>query len=198
METLCHSSKSEMGPYLVLRLLTRSQLFRSACNQSSSLLRLPAELLIEIFEHVGLLDQIALAIACKRLLQVSTLVPLKISSMAGQYCDSGTMEKLLKIVQPLNEAGRAKMTWIVCLDCFQWRPRKKSYWTKRLQRLPLREIWNEVEVIRTRTMEERWYNRVQHWNCKSSLQCPECWYHEEMREMSKYLCRRCNKPRVRP
>ncbi|KIX92577.1 uncharacterized protein Z520_11753 [Fonsecaea multimorphosa CBS 102226] len=151
-------------------------------NQSSPLFRLPHELLLEIFRLCRLPDQIAFAITCKHLLHVSTIVSLKVSRR--ECPDLQTMEKLLKVVRPLNKAGRVKKTWLNCLDCLRWRPRKKSYWTKKLQHLPFRD---EMRATWMPWLDENSDNRVLRWNENYSLQCPECWYHEQVEKMLEFV-----------
>ncbi|KAA6406430.1 MAG: hypothetical protein FRX48_09781 [Lasallia pustulata] len=64
------------------------------CTRSSPLLCLPIEILIEIFDHVGPLDQLSLAFVCKHLLQVSALVSLKTSAFIGEtFNGDGTTEE---------------------------------------------------------------------------------------------------------
>jgi hypothetical protein len=155
-------------------------LLTSASRRSSSLERLPAELLVKIFNEAGHLDQLALALSSKHLLDVSTLADIKISSCAGKPQDRENMEALLKIVQPLGKTGLPNRTWIVCLDCFRWRPRKQAYWREQVYRLPYRDSWKDVESFWKVAVEEHWENKVAQWKRHSLLQCPECWYLERM------------------
>src|SRR2546423_4256398 len=152
----------------VFRPLTRSQFVDSAWTRSSLLSLLPTELLVQIFNHAGLLDQLALALTCKYLLQVSTFVCLKISSLTGKSvsCRRSTMEELLRIVRPLY-AGRPKRAWHICVDCLQYRPTRKSYWNN---------YWKKKQA--SGLSATIWESMVAHWNSRSSLQCPECYYDE--------------------
>lgn len=135
---------------------------------SSPLTRLPSEILVEIFNHVGLIDQLVLAFTCKHLLQVSTLVSLKMSNFVGARLAEGSkqssiMENLLKRVKPLTAAGRPKKGWQICVDCLRYRPVRMSYWKKKRRTGPI-----------------TWDGWVVHWNDGYSLQCPECKYLEAM------------------
>ncbi len=71
------------------------------------------------------------------------------------------MEDLLRLVKPLNAAGRPKKAWSICVDCLQYRPTKKSYWKKKRA-----------------TELDMWDGWVREWNGDYSLQCPECRYDE--------------------
>ena len=130
---------------------------------------LPTEILIEIFDHVGPLDQLSLAFVCKHLLQVSALVSLKTSAFIGESVSrhSSTMEKLLRRIKPLMVTGRPKKAWQICIDCLQYRLTKKSHW-KKLTKL-----------------SENWEGLVAGWNNGYLLQCPECWHHERTAVLSR-------------
>lgn len=133
-------------------------------------MRLPTEVLVEIFDHTGPVDQLAFALVCKHLLQVSTFVYLKTSFLVGRRVSRhrSTMEGLLRIVNPLNKAGRPKKAWNLCVDCLQYRPTKKSYWKN-----------NRASGL------DYWEGWVVSWNVRYSLQCPECRFHEA-RDSIKY------------
>ena len=80
------------------------------------------------------------------------------------------MEDLLRLVKPLNAAGRPKKAWYICVDCLPYRPSKKSYWKKKRA-----------------TGLDYWDYWVVEWNKDYSLQCPECRYHEAMPGIIKYM-----------
>ncbi|KAL9103211.1 MAG: hypothetical protein Q9163_001738 [Psora crenata] len=131
-------------------------LLRSDVKWSSPLLSLPTEILIEVFSHARMLDQLALALACKRLLQVSSCIRLKISSLTGQPVSrhSGTMEKLLRFVRPVDARGRPKRGWSVCVDCLQYRPMRKSYWKKKRPSKWSPEAWDNIIVLDPRILRD--------------------------------------------
>ncbi|KAF1956820.1 hypothetical protein CC80DRAFT_593512 [Byssothecium circinans] len=119
-----------------------------------SSLRLPSELLLMIFDHANRLDKICLALSCRHLLQVSALASLKVPPKCKhQGCYK---EKLLKRVRPRDKRGNPKKSWGLCVDCMQYRPTKKSYWTTKLVDFGSSEVWNG----------------------KYSMQCPQCWREE--------------------
>lgn len=137
----------------------------SAGTASSPILCLPTEILVEIFNHAGPVDQLAFTLVCKHLLQVSTFVALKISSRVGEEVShrSNIIEDLLRRIQPRNTAGRPSKAWSICVDCLQLRPTKRSYWQKKRP---------------SRISESGWQKTVRAWNTHYSLQCPECYYDE--------------------
>ena len=149
-------------PFIIPR-----QVINSASIRSSPILRLPTEILVEIFDHTGPVDQLALALVCKHLLQVSASISLKTSSLVGRRVSRhrSTMEDLLRLVKPLNTAGRPKKAWAICVDCLQYRPTKRSYWKKKRASGAVMSIWE---------------NGVANWNDQYLLQCPECRYNEAM------------------
>jgi hypothetical protein len=131
----------------------------------SSPLLLPTEILIQIFYHADPLDQLSLALTSKNLLQISPYVSLKTLSPTGHraLCSCRKMEELLRRVKPLDARGRPKRTWAVCCDCLRYRPTRKSYWKGK------RKDWGSTDI---------WEYKVESWNRRSSLQCPECWCEE--------------------
>ena len=112
--------------------------------------------------HVDSLDQICLALTCKRLLQISASVSVKTPSPTRSLSPCPKM-KLLRRLMPLDARGRPKRTWAVCGDCLRYRPTRKSYWKAK-------------QSVRVKT--KAWEGVVKSWNVKYSLQCPECWFDE--------------------
>jgi len=136
---------------------------------SSLILHLPIEILCLIFQHADLLGQFALALSCKPLLQASTLITFKSSVFVNHLVSSQSfiMEQLLRLLKPLTATGRPKQTWKLCVDCLQYRPRRKSYWEKK-------------DYI-SEDVTADW--AIGNWiGGGSSMQCPECkcWEREEM------------------
>ena len=147
-------------------------MFDSAGTQSCPFFSLPVEILLEIFDHADALDQIMLALSCKTLLRVSTRVRMKILLHAEHAisCQSSMLEQLLRRIRPLSKLGRPKRSWAVCLDCFRYRPIRKSYWKKKEQFFAVEKLF--------------WENKVNGWSMDISLQCPEC----AAQERSETLC----------
>ncbi|OBT88617.1 hypothetical protein VE02_03991 [Pseudogymnoascus sp. 03VT05] len=86
----------------------------NACT-GAPLLQLPTEILIIIFDKANLIDQLCLALACKRLLQVSTMV-----SMDASEPDAISMQALH------DRLGPTTKDWRVCFGCTQYRPKRES------------------------------------------------------------------------
>jgi hypothetical protein len=134
-------------------------------TNSSPLLCLPTEILISIFVYADIIDRFALALTCKKLLQISSLVTLKTSVFIGQAESNrscitriSTMEQLLRRVKPLTTTGLPTKTRSICIDCLQYRLTKKSYWEKKAVTCNI-SVWRSI---------------ISGWNNGHSLQCPEC------------------------
>lgn len=153
-----------------------TQLLASPDSRSSAFERLPIEILVEIFKQADPVGQIALALTSRYLLKVSNLIPAKASLMAVETADPRLMERLLKTVRPMRKLGHPDRTWIACLDCFRWRPRRQAYWWEKARMLPFHRAWADVEMYWERTVEEHWRDKVLQWSTNLSLRCPECWY----------------------
>jgi hypothetical protein len=97
----------------------------------------PTELLI----HADSLDPLCLALSCKRLLQISASVSVKIPSLTISL-SSCPKTKLLRRLMPLDARGRPKRSWAVCGDCLRYRPTRKSYWKAK------QSVW-----VKTKTWE---------------------------------------------
>ncbi|MCJ1243467.1 hypothetical protein MMC30_000664 [Trapelia coarctata] len=155
-----HTEAALWKPFIVPQNLRTSP-----TSHSSPFLRFPTEILVQIFQQADPLDKVSLALACKNLLQISSLVSLKtlypIEHKAA--CSCREMEKFLIRIKPLNARGREKKTWAVCVDCMRYRPTRKSYWKRK------RGHWVNTK---------HWESLLWSWNAKYSLQCPECWAEE--------------------
>lgn len=127
------------------------------------------------------MDQFSLALVCKRFLQVSSFVSFKTSWLVGsKVMDHNLMmETLLRLVKPVHKAAlrrrpRPRKAWMTCVDCLQFRPTRKTYWTKTKKR----KVWGEIEVQDPEF--DYWTGYVRGWHSRSYLQCPECRYDEEI------------------
>ncbi len=146
--------------------------------QSSAALVLPNELLLEIFSYGTGLDRLFLALTCKRLIVVSSMVTIMIpSTLLHRLCPDScrAMLGLLHIIQPLDYRGQPKKSWAACCDCYRYRPKNKRYWKGKEKRYP---------AASPLTIEVGYGNAVAEWCCRgsSSYQCPECWCAESLRK----------------
>lgn len=116
----------------MLRFATdfNAQLLGAAqATQSSALLTLPNELVLQIFAYASPVEQLFLALTCKRLLHVASMKNLSIPSASnhrGTSCSA--MLAILHIMQPLDARRRKNKSWAPCCDCYRYRPKRKSYW----------------------------------------------------------------------
>ncbi|PNY28306.1 Uncharacterized protein TCAP_01766 [Tolypocladium capitatum] len=146
--------------------------------QTSALLALPNELLLQITKHAGSVDQLFLALACKKMLAISAMTAITIPSARrhrADRVDCSAMLAILGVVQPRGPRGHPRKSWAPCCVCYRYRPKRKSYWA----------------LVRRRYKGEdscgffSGYDWTVHsWSRKdsSSYQCPECWCRERIRE----------------
>ncbi|KND87657.1 hypothetical protein TOPH_07698, partial [Tolypocladium ophioglossoides CBS 100239] len=147
----------------------------SQVAQSSALLVLPNELLLQIFAHAACLDQLFLALTCKRMLAVCCMTTIMIPSAPRHRADRlncSAMLALLGIMQPRGARGHPKKSWAPCCVCYRYRPKRKSYWKveKRYQEGLYCGILAGYDSV------------VDSWSHKwsSSYECPECWCEERI------------------
>lgn len=115
-----------------------------------------------IFDEADDVDQLALALSCKHLLQASTLVSLKTSVCAGYWVNPYRLRALLaQLLSPTTNA------WKICTICTRYRPTRKRYWKAKADL----QKWNivkakEPELITT---------IINDWkHAKKTTFCPEC------------------------
>lgn len=142
---------------------------------SSPLIHLPPEVLLHLFSQaVNPVDQLCLALTCRRLLQVSSLLVIRIPSVAKhRYLNppSGCeLFPMLRRLAPLGPNGRPNRTVALCCDCLWYRPTRKSYWKKDGDKYALVEPHEHAR--------EGWDGRVSSWKSRYSFQCPACWLRE--------------------
>jgi hypothetical protein len=158
-------------------LYWREQLLKQSHPiQSSGLLVLPNELLLEILVHVDSVGQLFLALTCKRLLVVSSMTITMIPSAPkhrAYHLDCSAMLALLRVVQPRDARGRSKKSWAPCCVCYRYRPKRKGYWKGVQKRYP-KEMACGILAGHD--------SIVQSWSEKrsSSYQCPSCWCEERV------------------
>ncbi|KAI1754659.1 hypothetical protein F4782DRAFT_493373 [Xylaria castorea] len=148
--------------------------------QSSALLALPNELLLEIFAHAGSVDRLFLALTCKRLLDVSSMVIITIPSapkhrvFAPRSCKA--MLGLLHGIRALNTYGKPRdASSAVCCDCYRYRPKKRKFW---------KGVEKGYSAVLPEVIGELYDSIVQDWchRRSQSYQCPECWCEERAKE----------------
>ncbi|KAH7157831.1 hypothetical protein B0J13DRAFT_650521 [Dactylonectria estremocensis] len=154
-----------------------TELLNAVSQGSSTLVRFPSELLVNIFTHLANpVDELCLALSCKRLLQVSTFWTLKIPSVEKHrflrppFCLS--MLSMMRRLAPVDSKGRLKQTTGLCCDCLRYRPLKKTFWKEDGKRYKLE--------VPPEHADEHWDDRVSIWKSKFSFQCPECWLKEKI------------------
>ncbi|POR31367.1 Uncharacterized protein TPAR_08427 [Tolypocladium paradoxum] len=145
--------------------------------QSSALLALPNEILLQIIAHAGSLDQLFLALTCKTMLAISSMTTIIIPSAPRHRADRlscSAMLALLHTMQPRRARGHPKKSWAPCCVCYRYRPKRKSYW-KRVVRRYEEELSCGIlagyDLI------------VDSWSRKgsSSYECPGCWCEERIK-----------------
>lgn len=114
-----------------------------------------------IFDEVDIIDQLALALACKHLLQDFTLVSLDISKLIREEPDVGTVLALLCRLRPTTE------DWKLCMGCFKYRPTTESYWKAKSDR----DNWARAKE----NNQEDIMGLIHGWKqYRSNMFCPEC------------------------
>ncbi|KAI0434577.1 hypothetical protein F5Y09DRAFT_235464 [Xylaria sp. FL1042] len=142
-------------------------------SQSSPVLTLPNEVLLEIFLHVDPLERLLLALTCKRLLAIASLVTIRIPSADLHRYGSNNcraMVALLQMIQPLDQHGQPdEKAWGICGYCYRHRPKDKKYWEGRKSE-PARRAMLIGE-------KARYGDAVEVWCAKWTIpyKCPECW-----------------------
>lgn len=145
---------------------------------SSRLIRLPTELLLLLFSHIDdPIEQLCLALTCKRLLQVSSFVVVKIPSVSKhRYLPPPFCDRMLMLMRRLAPSGarglRQKRTLALCCDCLRYQSTKKSYWKKDGKRYTTAKPGVGAWKI--------WDSTVWSWTSWYSFQCPACWLRERI------------------
>lgn len=142
-----------------------------------------------IFRHAGLIDQFAFAMACKKLLQASALLRLRIVPI-GPLWSYKTLPGKIKLLHyigppygpPISSyratkiellyrigppVGHPEKRWVICHDCLKYRMTNETHWNKKKTVACPKSDWKSV---------------VQDWKHNYSEQCPDCWY-DQNREL---------------
>ncbi|KAI5862438.1 hypothetical protein GGS23DRAFT_572377 [Durotheca rogersii] len=129
-----------------------------------------------IFDLGDPLANVCLALACKRLLHVSSMLNLSIPSAIKHRDlsppqDCIAMRSLVHLICPVNARGQPVRTLAVCCYCCRYRTTKKSHWKKIIkEKFPGNRLMLEVVAY-----------RISSWAQRDSIQCPECSCLEELR-----------------
>lgn len=167
----CHSRSSEPNiPDTHTALLSGAE-SHNVCIQfmgvvpktDAPLLRLPAEVLVIVLAEISSEDKTCLAITCKRLLQMSTILPFSIPSVKVHrfYEPCNRMQRLMCRMRPRDDEGQEKKTIAICNDCLRYRPKRGSYWE---------------DMPRDGVSETDWKRQLALWSTLSMGECPQCWY----------------------
>ncbi|KAI1398885.1 hypothetical protein F4819DRAFT_467001 [Hypoxylon fuscum] len=150
------------------KFIIPQQLLNVPCSLSARITELPTELLVGIFKHLKAEDRLCLALSCKRILQSSSMVSIRIPLVAKHRLHPSpicpAMLSLLRRLAPqdaLSHSRKKKLS--LCCDCLRYRPKRKSYWKKEGKRYPTENPHAGV-----------WEDIVMSWNSEYSFQCPSC------------------------
>ncbi|CAG8096351.1 unnamed protein product [Penicillium nalgiovense] len=159
---------------LVLKICSlsdRCQLLKAVPQITGDLSHLPIEVLVEIFNCSNSLDRMCLSLTCKWMLQVSSLVRIRIPSVAKhRFRPPSTCADiflLFRRIAPRDDSGRIEKSIGLCCDCLRHRTRRRQFWES------YKKDWLKMGVT-----SEHWENAVRSWHVNYSFQCPECWSRE--------------------
>ncbi|QQK46449.1 F-box domain containing protein [Penicillium digitatum] len=140
-------------------------------TQSSGLVALPNELLLQIIANAHSVDQLSLALTCKRMLALSAMATITIPSapMHRAYSlNCSAMLALLRALQPRGARGHPKKSWAPCCVCYRYRPKRRGYWTL-VEKLYEEDLFCGI-LAGYEYVVDSWSDKR-----SSSYQCPECW-----------------------
>ncbi|KAK8041735.1 hypothetical protein PG993_006258 [Apiospora rasikravindrae] len=149
-------------------------------EQPASLSRAPNEPWLIIQGHLDPIDQVALALTCKRLLSASAISTIMLPSSPahkGPGTDRGECKNLpllLARVRPLTPSGLLSPDLALCRNCQLYRPTWERYWVavgetyaRRLRRCYYREA--AVYAVYVKGLIGMWKNRL-----STEVACPGC------------------------
>ncbi|EAL93238.1 F-box protein [Aspergillus fumigatus Af293] len=145
----CPASSSQMStsslpPISSLKPLG-AQVFRSKKQQSSPLVNLPTEILVQIFSYINLHDTIALSTSCKYLLSILSFAAFPGDFLFKKLPDLAPIKLilfLLGLLWPREMNGRPKKGLRYCNACRRIYPEKRQYWEEKLSMKISRDFLN--------------------------------------------------------
>ncbi|KFA76698.1 hypothetical protein S40288_10927 [Stachybotrys chartarum IBT 40288] len=154
-------------------------------DRTSRLLVLPLEIMMLIFSHANLEDQVAIALSCKSLLRIAFTCHLQLPNPEAHRatwrrnpeqstCNCGILPTILQRFRPRDARGRTSRSWTLCVDCLQYRPTRKAYWSRKLATLNIRD-WGKPEG-------QMWQAAVKWFAMGVKLQCPPCHLKEHLQD----------------
>lgn len=172
-----------------LQLTYTNQLLRPTNNTTScSLLKLPPEILIQIFTQSPPVEAILLALTCRPLLSIAHLCNLQVpcprshrqpwalaltplassnlGSVSTKICRCRQLGSILPRVRVGLIQSRRSRAWGLCVDCASYRPTRKSYWSRRLDRLNTQDWGKDRGDV--------WQSAVRWFAAGVKVQCPTC------------------------
>ncbi|PKX98758.1 F-box protein [Aspergillus novofumigatus IBT 16806] len=153
-------STSSLPPISSLKPLG-AHFFRSKKQQSSPLVNLPTEILVQIFSYTNLRDTIALSTSCKYLLSILSFTAFPGDFLLRKLPDLTPIKLilfLLRLAWPREMNGRAKKGLRYCNACLRIYPEKRQYWEEKLSMNISRDFWN--------SLKSQW---------EMNLDCPKCY-----------------------
>ncbi|KAM4056603.1 hypothetical protein HRG_014811 [Hirsutella rhossiliensis] len=151
-----------------------SQLLEAAPHITCGILpRLPVEILVHIFNASNsFLDRLCLALTCKKLLQASSLVRIRVPSVAKhRFLPPSTCDDiflLLRRLAPRDGRGwRPHQKVGLCCDCLRYRTRRRGFWSS-----------HRPKYLKMGVTADMWKSVVKSWYVAFIFQCPDCWCDE--------------------
>lgn len=166
------------------------QLSLAGARQDSRLVRLPAELVLQIagWLRPSAADAVALSLTCKRLLNI-LLRRLRTPDPGAHRapwsadpcwrytdlpslepaCGCGQLETLLRRrLRPRDARGRVDRTRRLCVDCLTYLPRRRGHWAAAARRLRRRNaLWDDE-------LQGDWDLAAGYFGRGVRMQCPLC------------------------
>lgn len=145
-------------------------------QHASSLLRLlPIDIILQIFDESDAQDQLVLALTCKSLLHISSLVNLKYNVRTTESSNRSSfvedLAKFLLRIVPSTTIDHPDQRWRLCAQCLRYRPTASSYWKGKL---------DAKTGTRRRYKEECSVHAINAWTRGEEWECPTC-------QISKYI-----------
>ncbi|QLI68939.1 uncharacterized protein G6M90_00g055190 [Metarhizium brunneum] len=139
---------------------------------SCPLVRLPTEVLLRIFQEADPIDAVCLALASKRLVQVSAMLKIRVPSVAKhRYTLPSSCDEIYQLIRRFQpQVDRYKWAggerkFGLCTDCLQYRLRASKHWK------PLAGKYHRTRGVSAKG----WAAAVERWRRDLRTQCPECY-----------------------